>query len=81
MAGTECEVQSQVQACTYFTEPVQTGSNVSEPIQILTGEFDNFIYGIVGIWAIIHLLVIKLPKNNICPCAHPTIGPDLTFSC
>ena len=33
MAGTEREVQSQVQACTYFTEPIRTGSNVSEPMQ------------------------------------------------
>ena len=32
-AGTECDVQSQVQACKYFTEPVWMGSNMSEPTQ------------------------------------------------
>ena len=32
-AGTECEVQCLGQACMYFVEPVQKGSNVSEPMQ------------------------------------------------
>ena len=36
---------------------------MSELMQILTGKFDNFIHVIAAIWAIIHVLVIELPKK------------------